>query len=228
MNRKLTMTIIVAACLLCIGLLAGLFVFAEPDSGILYQAGLYLKELWNPGGEQANGADGVLAKYNGEAITADNVEYNRKMNILRSPEQADKYDTDYNIIVQLVTNRMVREEAERRGLVATEEEIQSMVDNAMEAYAHPDGKEMMDEYFAGAGITLEEYLQMVRDVAPGQIARQKLLDAVGKEYCEANGLEFTKLNPPAEMVAAQEAFLKELYEQNKHKVEWFMEIQDAG
>lgn len=42
------------------------------------------------------------------------------------------------------------------------------------------------------------------------IARQKLLDAFGQEYCEENGLTFTKVNPPAEMVEAREAYVDEL------------------
>ena len=39
-------------------------------------------------------------------------------------------------------------------------------------------------------------------------------------------MEFTKINPPAEMVAAQEAFIQKLFEENKHKIEYFIEIPE--
>lgn len=48
---------------------------------------------------------------------------------------------------------------------------------------------MLDMFLIGAGITFDEYLQLLREDAPAVIAKQKLLDAVGMEYCDANGIE---------------------------------------
>lgn len=69
---------------------------------------------------------------------------------------------------------------------------------------------MMDQYCEGANITIEEYFDLLEEQAPRVIARQKLLDAVGKKYCEENDLTFTKVNPPAEMVEARDVYVDEL------------------
>jgi 2-oxoglutarate dehydrogenase complex dehydrogenase (E1) component-like enzyme len=85
---------------------------------------------------------------------------------------------------------------------------------------------MIDSFLEGAGISFDEYMDLVREQVPRNIARQKLIDAIGRQYCEEHGLEFTKINPPAEMVAAQKAYIEQLFEQNKDKIEYFIDIPE--
>lgn len=173
------------------------------------------------------GSGDILAKYNGTPITSTVVEYHKRMNIMRTEEAADKYNTDIEIVNIIIENMILLEEAERLGLSATDEEIESMIENTRRAYSLPDGKAMIDEYLEGAGLTFEEYLDAVKEQAPRIIARQKLKDSFGRQYCKEHGLTFTKVNPPAEMIAAQEAYIKDLFEQNKHKIEYFIDVSDA-
>lgn len=72
------------------------------------------------------------------------------------------------------------------------------------------GVRLVTKQFLKKRYTLEEYFELLEKQAPRAIARQKLLDAFGQEYCEENGLTFTKVNPPAEMVEAREAYVDEL------------------
>ena len=57
--------------------------------------------------------------------------------------------------------RELLDEAEKRGLLATNEEIAEMVENTRPAYETPDGKKQMDEYFEAAGLTADEYFAQI-------------------------------------------------------------------
>ena len=201
---------------------AGTVLAVATDNNIFYQIGQYWKDAIY--GEKTPAGQKTLAKYDGIPITATSVEYNKNMNIMHDEESAADRDTDYEIINKIVESMILLEEAQRLGLSATEAEIEGMVSSAIKAYSLPQGKEMIDPFLEGAGITFEEYIVLLEEQAPRVIARQKLLDMVGRQYCEANGLEFTKLNPPEAMVAAQEDYVAKLFEKNKHKIEYFIEI----
>ncbi len=101
----------------------------------------------------------------------------------------------------------------RLGYAATQSEVDALVENSKQAYATPEGKEMMDQYCEEVNLTIDEYFKYLGEKAPRTIARQKLLDAVGKEYCEDHGLNFTKVNPPKEMIDARDAYVAELFAQ---------------
>ena len=219
MKKSIIVCISLCLFLACLGI--GI-ISASTNENVFFLAGQFLNSGRNEGSAGTNSNVTILAKYNGMSITSAVVEYKKKLNILRSNDAVQLRDTDVEIINKIIENMMLFEEAERLGLSATEAEIESMVQNTVQAYSIPEGKEMMDAYFKGAGITMEEYLQMVREQAPTVIACQKLKDMIGKQYCEKHGLQFTKVNPPAEMVAAQEEYINSLFEENKHKIEYFI------
>lgn len=106
---------------------------------------------------------------------------------------------------------MLVEEAENLGLAATDAKIEEMVDAVKAAYDIPEGKEIVDAYCAGAGISVETYFAIVRERAPRIIARQKLKDYVGQQYCMEHGIEFTKVNPPEEILTAEQDYMEELF-----------------
>ena len=150
----------------------------------------------------------VAAIYRGEEILWATVQ--REKSLTSSPA-----DSDRAVVDRIIQNMILLDEAEQRGLAATDEEIEAMVDSTKRAYELPDGKTQMDAYFSAMGITADEYFELIRQQAPRVIARQKLTDAVAREYCEAHGLEFTKVNQPAEVQEAVETYINGLFDAHK-------------
>lgn len=220
-KKAVVACIIILVCVFCVGSVI-VYATASEGSNDFFLAGLFFKSSQNKESAGINSNVRIVAKYNGTAITADTVEYQKNMNILRDNESTDQNDTDLEIINNIIKSMILLEEAERRGLTATEAEVEALLQNARDAYATPEGKEILDSFCDGAGITIDEYFTIYRDQLPKTIARQKLRDEIGRQYCQEHGLEFTKVNPPAEMVAAQEAFIENLFEQNKDKIEYFL------
>lgn len=165
----------------------------------------------------------VLAKYEDMEITSLTVEYHHKMNtILYVP----KYETDMDIVNRLIRGRMIQDESERLGLSATQEEIDALIENTCRAYEMPDGKEMMDDYLETAGITFEEYLALLKEQAPDMITRNKLKHEYARQFCEENGLEYRPGNSTPEIDDAVEEKLNALFEQNKYKIEYFIDTEE--
>ena len=156
----------------------------------------------------------VLVSYKGESITQSMIDDKKALGDSRS---------DGEIMTQILIGMLLLEEAERRGLAATEAEIQEMVDMAKEAYTIPEGKELLDDYCTGAGITLEEYYELLRSQAPTIIAKQKLMDAIGQEYCQEKGIPFTKVNQPPEVQEAVDDYIAQLLETHQDEVEYFID-----
>lgn len=214
-KTKIIVVTVLCAALLIVGAVA----FAGEELSEAYQAGQIFRDANDTGGAGLlDNSGGIVAEYNGHKITAGMVDYYKKMNLIRNEEDAQNYQTDRQVIEKIVESIVLLEEAERRGFGATEQEIEDLANATREAYALPEGKEYLDEYCAGAGITVEEYFAYVRDQAPRMLARQKLKNAIGQEYCAEHGLEYTKVNPPAEMTEAVENFIEELLEQHKDEI----------
>ena len=210
---------------LCIILGAAVVVYASTNYEKEFLAGEYLKSATESNPDEVQGGQKKIAAiYNGQEILMSVVQYQRNMNIMRDGEAAQGYESDFDIVNRIVESMILVEEAERQGLAATEDEIEEMVDMARRSYEIPEGKEMLDAYCEGAGISIEEYFELIREQAPRTIARQKLKDAFGKEYCEKHGLEFTKVNPPEEMVEAENDYISDLFEKHKNEIEYFIPI----
>ena len=96
-----------------------------------------------------------------------------------------------------------------------------MVENAKQGYALPEGKALLEEYCQWAGITVDEYFGELEAQASRTIARQKLLNAVGEESCEENGLTFTKVNPSPELKQAQETYVADLFAQARDEITYY-------
>ena len=118
---------------------------------------------------------------------------------------------------------MLVEEAEKLGLSATNSEIEEMVNAAKLSYEIPEGKELLDQYCKGAEISIEEYYEILRAQAPSTIARQKLKDYIGKEYCIKNGIKFTKVNPSPDMVEAVDQYIQKLFDSNKKHITYYID-----
>ena len=118
---------------------------------------------------------------------------------------------------------MLEEEANRRGLAATQDEIDDMVQSVKDSYELPEGKEILDNYCKNAGITLEQYFDQVREVAPSILARRKLETALGQEYCQEHGLEYTTVNSPKELTEAVDQAVDKLIQAQADEIHYYLE-----
>lgn len=163
---------------------------------------------------------GLLAEYHGKKVYQVDVETYSDTTRLLAGEGAE-LPTEREILTELLQNTVLLEEAQRLGYAATQDEIDTMVENAKQGYALPEGKALLEEYCRWAGITVDEYFVELEAQASSSIARQKLLNAVGEEFCEENGLTFTKVNPPPELLQAQETYVADLFAQARDEITYY-------
>lgn len=161
----------------------------------------------------------VVAEYKGQPILAYQLAQWRESYRLTGAQPP----SDQELLRQLVENLVLEEEAKRRGLAATQDEIDDMVQSVKDSYELPDGKEILDNYCKNAGITLEQYFDQVREVAPSILARRKLETALGEEYCREHGLEYTTVNPPKELTEAVEQAMEELIQAQADEIHYYLE-----
>ena len=163
--------------------------------------------------------DKVVAEYNGMTIHSSILAQQREIYRLTDTQPP----SDREIIDQMIEKKILEEEAARQGLSATQAEIDEMVQSVKDSYELPDGKKILDDYCQGAGITLEEYFDLVREQAPSILARRKLETALGQEYCQEHGLEYTKVNPPKEMTEAVDQAIEELVQAHADEIQYYLE-----
>lgn len=161
----------------------------------------------------------VVAEYKGQPILASQLAQWRESYRLTGAQPP----SDQELLRQLVENLVLEEEAKRRGLAATQDEIDDMVQSVKDSYELPDGKEILDNYCKNAGITLEQYFDQVREVAPSILARRKLETALGEEYCQEHGLEYTTVNPPEELTEAVEQAIEKLIQAQADEIHYYLE-----
>lgn len=210
--------VVICVCILSIGV--GI-THAAIQVNKMTQAGQYYAEVHD---KTESGEKGkVLAVYNGHEVTAAVVEYQHKMNSLLFEL---RNETDLEVVNRIITGIMLAEEAERLGIAATQEEIDAFIENMHSAYQHPDGKEMIDDYCEGAGLTVEEYFKITDEQVPGMIARNKLRNKYHQEYCEENGIDCPPGTTTLEIQAAVETRIKEeLFDKYKHNIQYFIDTE---
>lgn len=161
----------------------------------------------------------VVAEYKGQPILASQLAQWRESYRLTGAQPP----SDRELLRQLVENLVLEEEAKRRGLAATQDEIDDMVQSVKDSYELPDGKEILDNYCQNAGITLEQYFDQVREVAPSILARRKLETALGQKYCQEHGLEYTTVNPPKELTEAVDQAVDKLIQAQADEIHYYLE-----
>ena len=151
------------------------------------------------------------------------VEYQRKAQEALAGKPEGTGSSDREIVDDILKNVILQEEAEQRGLMPTEEEVeQYLQETVYAAYAMPEGKEGIDAYCASAGITYEEYVENVRDQAPRVLAKGKLKEAIAEEYCQSHGLTYDRLNTPQEALDAVEEYMSNLLELHKEEITYYI------
>lgn len=223
-KRQSIYVFIICTCLLGIFLVTA---FAYKNASIYKMMGKYFKQA-NENEEKSfisvtSSALVPLADYHGQVVYQTDVNFYKKVNGFFSSDVTKTLPTEEETLDKILENMILYEEAERLGFTATQSEIDEMVNNAKLAYTLPEGKEILDQYCEGAQITVDEYFEFLEYQAPRSIARQKLIDSIGQKFCEENGLTFTKVNPPKELVEAREAYINDLFNQAKKDVKYYLD-----
>ena len=163
----------------------------------------------------------LAATYKDQQMTMVELEYQRGMAAVKGGDAAD--ETDREIVNRLIEGMILLEVAEEKGLTATQAEVDAMMENTRAAYDLPDGKKTIDEYCAGAGMTVEEYYEKLERDLPDAITRQKLKDEFGREYCAEHGMEFTKVNQPPEINEAYQEYRARLLKEHLDDIVYYID-----
>lgn len=180
-------------------------------------------------GEYYKQADSLINKLTSELaaefrdikVTMDTVEYYQNVNAILSGST----DSPRETAEKLMTNHLMLLEAAELGISVTQEDIDEFVSNSKRAYELPDGKAMLDGYCAGAGITIEEYFEIIAGQAENTITRQRLRNYYGQHYCDEHGLEFTKVNPPEEMLEYIDQMLEAIHDKYADEIIYYIDLE---
>lgn len=171
MKKKFLVALLLIACVIC----ATCFYAAANDWSFFESLGSQ---------SRVSSDSTVLAEYNGLKVTQEMVD--RQQSYGSNPGIGDI--SSKAIVERILTGQMLLEEAESKGLAATEAEIEEHVATLKKGYAdYPEVKKQVDEYCDGAGLSIDEYWAQVREQAYGTISRSKLKADFEKEYCDKTG-----------------------------------------
>lgn len=220
MNKR----ILIIFSVICLIILSAVVASAASEESLFFDAGKTLRDYYDSILSLANTDDtaNLAAIYQDKKISWAVVEQNRSARMLYAEEGAQPL-TDREVVDSIVEGMIMVEEAQRLGIAATQAEIDSMVEGTKLNYEIPEVKELLDDYCAGAGITIEEYYDLVKEYAPAIISKQKLRNELGRQYCQDNGLEYTNINPPAEMIDYVEEYIRQLFEANQDKIVYYFD-----
>ena len=216
---KKVIAILLAACcvFLCITMVS-----AGSEDSLMHRLGISMKEFRDNMDAEGKDQSEVVAMYGSHEITRAVIEQNRSALLLS--EEGSGADLTDRELVDLVAERIIlREEAERLGLSATQEEIDSFVQDQKSTYEIPEVKQYLDDYCSGAEMSIDDYFAYVEQIAPSYIAKQKLRKEIGRQYCEEHGLEYTNVNPPQEMLDAIEAYIGALFEAHRGDIVYYID-----
>lgn len=161
----------------------------------------------------------TAATYKDYTVTMADISYNQK-----TDENSYTVESDFDIAKRLITNDILRDEAERKGLTATDAEIENSIDGVRESYAIPEGKAEVDKYLAATGQTFDEYLDTLRAMFPAMLERQKLKEWFGRDWCGKNGLEYKqgKSWNNSELTMAWEIYCDRLYSAHSGEIIYYV------
>ncbi len=131
------------------------------SSGAALAAILAVSVLGLVGCNNRGGGDDVMARVNGHKITRPEVEKYYKNQLAGAPQQPSAEQADnlrLNILRELINNEILMQRAEKLGLLATDEEVDSKVNEAKAAYT----QEQFEAKLKERGITLDDYRRDLR------------------------------------------------------------------
>lgn len=167
--------------------------------------------------------DPVVATFKDKQITQSAVDYEKRgMTVVEGKTAV----TDEQAINKLLRNAVMLDEAARLGLSVTQEEIDYELSGQHKNYEeYEEVREIVNDFCENAGITLEQYYTLLEERLPHMILRQKLRDTLGQEYCEQHGLEFSKVNPPQEMLDYVDNYLNGLLDTYRADITYYGDLE---
>lgn len=167
---------------------------------------------------------GVAAVYGDTEITWENIEMTKDLMMFYG-QSGDQLPTNRELVEERVRDIITEEEALRRGLTVTQEEIDDFIQGQKDTHEIPEVKEAMEEYFTAFGLTEEEYFRILEEGAPSMLLKGKLSTELKKEFCQQNGLEYTEGSTPMGMLEYVDDYLDQLFEANKHKIVYYLDAK---
>lgn len=161
----------------------------------------------------------TAATYKDYTVTMADIAYNQKMD-----ENSYTVESDFDIAKRLITNDILRDEAESKGLTASDAEIEDSIEAERESCAVPEVKDQVDKYLAATGQTFDEYLDTLRAMFPAMLERQKLKEWFGRDWCGKNGLKYesgTSWNN-SELTAAWDGYCDSLYSAHSGGITYYV------
>jgi hypothetical protein len=131
--------------------------------------------------EESSAAQTNIVTVNDENITLSKFELKKLAKISMSRESPDN-----EIIREMVSDILVRQEAENRGFVATDSEVENAVKDTINMLrGDTDEAIAMKKLIEARGITMDDYINTIRKDMRGSFVRSKLKQAVNKQYSSA-------------------------------------------
>ncbi len=152
------------------------------------------------------------AAYNGNIITEEAVDYQLYADSIRSEEFQPHYSRK-DVIDNLLLGYILLDEAHEAGLSASREDVLNSLALSKEAVAQsPEAAGQLQDFCAGANITIDEYWERLEDQLYGELSRLKYMNAFMDEYLENH--------PGAERQEADDAYAR-------HRQELLRKHRDA-
>lgn len=129
-----------------------------------------LGKLWGQS-EKSKANEQIVAKYKDITITQADVDNQKALDTMGQDSQ-EHNQTDQEIINGMIIGQILIEEAECKGLSATEKEVEALFSHNKENYANiPEITAEIDSFCINAGMTIDEYFEMIREQLPHIISR---------------------------------------------------------
>ncbi|WP_041855314.1 SurA N-terminal domain-containing protein [Candidatus Korobacter versatilis] len=175
-------------------------VWAAPLAALTLLAAIGLAGCNNRGG-----GDDVMARVNGHKITRPEVEKYYKNQIAGSPQQPSDEQADnlrLNILRELINNEILMQRAEKLGLLATDEEVDSKVNAAKAPYS----QEQFDARLKERGITMDDFRRdLRRSITIDKVINKEITSKINvsdgdiSSYYNAHKAEFNLIEPQYHM-----------------------------
>ena len=186
----------------------------EDNASMMFELG----KLW---AERPIGDGEIIASYKDFNVTKEEVEWKKEQAHLTGEKLGS---TDLEIANGFIIGQLLLEDAERLGLASTPEEVDEWLDSLKQAIAEEGERlEDIDAYCAGAGITVDEYFENLRQDLPDTIARGKLKNHFIENYYKETGIadEIKTREDYDHALAAYDVYREELLQAHKDEIKYY-------
>ena len=162
----------------------------------------------------------VVAAWNGNTITAGDVQYQLALDALADPAIQDGEADAQTVLDGLLTDAMVQAEAERLGIAASDEEAAAFLAYQKQMYdSYPELAQSVDDYCRGAGITLEQYWTLYEQLAGTILTKQLYRNWYYEQLAAQNSADAVQDSEAREQ--AYQAHLQQLFAEHQSEITYY-------